>query len=73
MRPECPKTAANDIAQERLMTPIVLVRLWERTTSLVAAIIIHELEEPGPRVTKAVVPGRVQLIHLTLKHIDCIP
>jgi hypothetical protein len=41
---EGPKLVANDILWEGLIAPIMLIHLWERTTSLITDIILHELE-----------------------------
>ena len=63
--------AANDVAWEGLITPIALVRLWERATSLVIDIGIHELEEMLAAITEFCVPVRVHVSLLTIKQCEC--
>ena len=41
---ECPNMVANDVSWEGLVMLIMLIGLWECTTSLIMDIVLHELE-----------------------------
>jgi len=69
---EGPEMAANDILWERLIAPIMLIRLRERATSLTMDIILHELEQVGGAVKEFGVPGRVHVSYLTLVQGGCV-
>ena len=64
--------AANDIGQEGLVVPIMLIGFQEHATSLVMDIVLHILEKLLAFFTVFCVPVRVYGRWLILKQLDCL-
>jgi hypothetical protein len=68
----CPEMAANDVGQEGLVTPIALIGLRERATSLVTGVVIHKLELGITAGTESCVPVSAHVTLLTSKRGECL-